>query len=31
MKQITTKEILEQINSISLIKVDEQFNIISYD
>ena len=28
---ITTKEILEQINSISVIEVDEQFNVISYE
>lgn len=29
--ELTTKEILEQINSISVIEVDEQFNIISYE
>lgn len=32
MKQYLTKEqILEQINSISVIEVDEQFNILSYE
>jgi hypothetical protein len=28
---ITTKEILEQINSISVIEVDEDFNVLSYE
>jgi hypothetical protein len=28
---ITTKEILEQINSISVIEVDEDFNVINFE
>jgi len=29
--QYSTSEIIEQINSVSIIEVDEQFNIISYE